>query len=167
VNNMRKNQITQSMGWPFTIIYIALIITALYFTFVTAPMAINANNWPQTQGKVTQAELAQRKRITKTSDIISVFSAKIHFEYTINGHQYIGHELRWSDRNSENIEALMVAQYPAGANVTVFYNPEKPNIAVLQKGLSFGHILTGIFLLVSICAMAYSIYRNTSNRRIH
>jgi hypothetical protein len=61
----------------------------------------------------------------------------------------------------------MVAQYPAGANVTVFYNPEKPNIAVLQKGLSFGHILTGIFLLVSICAMAYSIYRNTSNRRIH
>jgi hypothetical protein len=50
---MRKNQITQSMGWPFTIIYIALIITALYFTFVTAPMAINANNWPQTQGKVT------------------------------------------------------------------------------------------------------------------
>ncbi len=159
------SQISKSMGWPFTLVYLGLIMSALYFTFVSAPKALNTNDWPYVQGKVMQSELIARKRTTKNSDIVTVYSAKIHFIYALEGKTYTGLQTKWADRNPAKIRVLIKKEYPPGAEVTVFYNPQKPNEAVLQQGLSLVHILTGLFLLVSISAMAWALYRNARKRR--
>jgi Protein of unknown function (DUF3592) len=158
-------QISQTMGWPFTLVYIVLIVSALYFTFVVAPKALNANDWPSTQGEVTQSELIERKRLNKNSDIVTVYSAKIQYQYVVNDKTYSGTQLRWADRNQNRIELQMVKEYPTAAITTVFYNPQNPEEAVLQKGLSLAHILIGFFLLLSISSMAWALYRNASKRR--
>ena len=163
---MRFNQISTTMGWPFTIVYLALVISAFYLTFVSMPKAINSNDWPQVQGQVTNAELVQRKHTLKTGKPITVYSAKVHYQYTVDGKPYTNKQLQLADHDdSQKIELAINKQYPSGANVTVFYNPNKPSESVLQKGLSFGHILTGIFLLISIAAMAFSLYKNARNRK--
>lgn len=159
-------QISRAMGWPFTLVYIVLIVSALYFTFVAAPKALNTNEWPYTQGKVTQSELVERKRSNKNGDIINVYSAKIQYQYTVDGKTYSATQLRGADRNQNRIESLIAKEYPTDAVTTVFYNPENPGEAVLQQGLSLAHILIGLFLLVSISSMAWALYRNASKRRL-
>ena len=158
-------QISNTMGWPFALVYIFLIVCALYFTFVAAPKALNPNDWPYTQGKVTQSELIERKRSNKNSDIISVYSAKIQYQYTVGGKTYSGTQIRWAHPNQKTIETLIKKEHPAEADVTVFYNPQKAKESFLQQGLSLAHVLTGLFLLVSICSMAWALYRNASKRR--
>ncbi|HSR02462.1 MAG TPA: DUF3592 domain-containing protein [Methylophilaceae bacterium] len=160
------SQISRSMGWPFTLVYLALIVSALYFTFASAPKALNSNGWPYVQGKITQSELIERKRSNKNSDIISVYSAKIEYQYEIDDNNYTGAEIKWADGNSDKILALIKKEHPAGSSVTVYYNPQKPNEAILQKGLSLGYILIGSFLLISICAMAFALYSNAKKRRL-
>lgn len=158
-------QISQTMGWPFTLVYIFLIVSALYFTFVAAPKALNANDWPYTQGKVTQSELIERKRLSKNSDIISVYSAKLYYQYIVDGKAYSSMEVRWADRNKNKIESLISREYPTDADVTVFFNPQNPEQAILQQEIGLTHMLIGMFLLVSICLMAWALYRNANRRR--
>ncbi len=154
------------MGWPFATVYLSLVIGAIYFTFVTVPNALNSNHWPQVQGQVINGELIQRKRTTKNGNVISVFSAKIYFQYSVGNNEYSAYHVKWADHNSgDNIQKAMMEQYPANTKVTVFYNPKKPSAAVLQPGLSFAHIVTGLFLLISIALMAFVLYRNARNRR--
>ncbi len=158
-------QISKTMGWPFTLVYIILIVSALYFTFVAAPKALNANDWPYTQGKVAQSELIERKRSNKNSDIVTVYLAKIKYQYAVDGKTYSSVQIRWADRSKNKIESLIGKEFPADALVTVFYNPKRPEEAVLQQGLSLAHMLIGLFLLVSICSMAWALYRNANKRR--
>jgi hypothetical protein len=159
------NQISKEMGWPFTLVYLALILSAFYFAFISMPAALNAEDWPQTQGQVTHSELVQTKKTTKTGASINVFSAKIYYQYHIANHLYSAHEIKWVENNiSGKIQQKMNDQYPAGSNVTVFYNPKKPSYAVLQKELSVGHILTSLYLLIGIGAMAFTLYQHARNR---
>lgn len=158
-------QISKTMGWPFTLVYLTLIVSALYFTFVAAPKALNANDWPYTQGKVAHIELIERKRSNKNSDIVTVYSAKLHYQYAVDGKTYSSIQVRWADRNKEKISSLIEKEHAPGSKVTLYYNPKNPNQSALQQGLSSGHVLTGLFLLVSICAMAWALYRNANKRR--
>lgn len=160
------NQISKSMGWPFTLAYLALVLSAFYFSFVTMPRAVNSNDWPQAQGKVVNSELVQRSRMHRSGKRVTVYSAKVNYIYHVDGKPFASHQLKWADRNGPaQVEADMLSQYPAGANVTVFYNPGNPSEAVLQKGISLDHILIGMFLLGSILAMAFAMFRNARRRR--
>lgn len=154
------------MGWPFTIVYLALVLSAFYFSFVTMPKAVNSNDWPQAQGEVVSSELVQRSRTHRSGKRITVHSAKVNYVYHVDGKPFASHQLKWADRHgSSQVEADMLSQYPAGASVTVFYNPDNPAEAVLQKGISLDHILIGVFLLGSIGVMGWAMFRNARRRR--
>ena len=51
----------------------------------------------------------------------------------------------------------IVGRYPSGKKVSVHYNPENPQLAVLETGTKFSHLLlsaTGIlFLLLGLWAL--------------
>ncbi len=164
---MNFSQIIKQMGWPFTIVYFALILGALYFSFVAAPKAINSNDWPQVQGKVSHSDIIKNQRRNKTGVRITVYSANIHFQYVVDGMPYTANEVKFAQHNrSSEIEQAINTQYAAGSNVTVFYNPTNPSEAVLQKGLGVKYILTGCFLLGGIGVMAWALYRNAKKRRL-
>jgi len=161
------NQIAKTMGWPFTIIYLLLIAAAFYFTFITIPQTINSNDWPQVQGEVTNSEIIKRVRTQKTGKRITVYSAKIQYQYIVNNNTFTNEQLKWADKaGSEEIEQAMHQQYPIGNKVTVFYQPDDPSKAVLHKGLSLDHILIGLFLLLSIAGMAFALFRKIRNRPV-
>lgn len=163
---MFENQISKSMGWPFMVVYLLLILGAFYFTFSVVPKAINSNDWPQAQGQVTNSEVVQRSRTHRSGKRITVYSAKIQYQYNVNDNLFTNYQLKWADRNGPaQAQQDMNKHYPTGANITVFYNPEKPSESVLQKGLSLDYMLVGLFLLVSIAVMGYALFRNARNRR--
>jgi hypothetical protein len=81
--------------------------------------------WPSTQGKVLRSQL-------RASDGLK--SADVEYEYRVIGTRYVSTHrsagISDSDTNADDI----VTVYPVGESVTVFYNPENPQEAMLERG---------------------------------
>lgn len=164
---MILSQISKSMGWPFVIVYIALVAAATFFTFVTMPNSLNSNNWPQTVGAVTHSAVVQTNRHNKIGNRITVYSAKVDYQYAVNGSTYIGDQVMLAEHNTDtHIQKAINTQYAAGAKLNVYYNPDSPEKAVLEPGLSAKNIIIALFLLISILAMGFALFRNARKRRI-
>ena len=114
-----------------------------------------AATWPSTQGVIQTATI----RIDRTPRG-DIQTPVIFYSYQVNGRPY------GSDRVSfhfGNVIALtpnaasVVATYPEGAGVTVYYNPHDPSEAVLEPGRYANNLATvalGVFVLVA-CRHGY------------
>ena len=157
------------MGWPFVIVYSTLVIGALYFSFITLPNHLNSQHWPEVTGEVTHSEIVQRKKLKRsgTGKSITTYAGNIHYQYTVAGEQFQNQQVMLVDHNSDTqVRQTIQKQYPDGAKIKVYYNPENASEAALEPGLTTEHILIGAFLLGSIGLMAFAMYRNARNRKL-
>jgi hypothetical protein len=89
------------------------------------------------------------------------FFASVQYTYTVDGQQYVGKAVRrfWKQRQDEFLTDYdaqrVVKRYPAGESVTVYYNPESPEEAMLQRGVWRG---TLALVLLGIAAVAFAVY---------
>ena len=97
-----------------------------------------------------------------------MYSADIRYRYTVNDQSYQGFDVTLSDGSSSRAGRArgIVNDYPVGQNVTVYYDPELPERAVLEPGVSwmvYGFLLMGglmvllgiyVFLRTIIVAIA-------------
>ncbi len=100
-------------------------------------------SWPQTTGRVTQSDF-------DTSDGIELY---VIYEYTVNGVGYSSTRVQFGTpttylRKSSADAAL--SRYPVNSQLTVYYDPENPADAVLDRTSPSGleYIILGIVLLV-------------------
>ncbi len=116
--------------------------------------------WPQTTAQVINS------KITTTSAPGPRHYAVVEYTYQIAGRDYTssGFSNKLQDGKIETAQAIL-SRYPVGNTVTVYYNPNKPEQALLERttqfsplmqfrvGMSYVLILIGIFvLLVGIMA---------------
>lgn len=153
------------MGWPFTIVYLLLIFGAIYFTSVIVPKKLNRNNWPQTQASVIETEVTKRKKSSKAGNVITVYSGKVKYAYTVANSNYNSEELIEPDHKTSELISQSLEKYTQGRQLTVYYNPDNPSISVLQPALSTKTIITGLFFLISIGVMAFALYDNARKRK--
>ncbi len=122
--------------------------------------------WPRTSGIINDsyAEL-QRRRSSGTSGSHDQYVARIRYSYTLDGSKaYSSNEIgygksQYTSRIKSKTEKYL-QQFPVGKSVTVFYNPENPNQAVLKQGITGGALLMvtiGIFFLLAASAMFYTM----------
>lgn len=156
------------MGWPFVMVYLALVLSALYFSFITLPNHLNSQHWPEVIGEVSHSEVIKRKKLKRsgTGKSTTTYAANIYYQYTVAGEQYQHQQTMLVDHNTDALVRQAIQhQYPDGANIKVYYNPENASQSALAPGLTTEHILIGVFLLGSIGLMAFAVYRNARNRR--
>ncbi len=78
----------------------------------------------------------------------------LRYQYSVLGQEYQGFRVSLSPKQTFKREVVQewMSEYPIGKKVDVFYNPEKPHIAVLEKGFSLKSALVmiglGFFLIV-------------------
>lgn len=93
----------------------------------------------------------------------TVHRAKISYTYTIGGQTYSGDRVRyaeWSSSSSGHAQSL-VQRYPPGAPISVHYNPARPEVSVIEPGLSDESRFVLVFLapfnfiLIGIWAFAW------------
>jgi predicted lipid-binding transport protein (Tim44 family) len=114
-------------------------------------------NRAQTQGRMLSATLSSGESYDQsTSSYQPTHTPEVHYQYEVNGVQYTGTrvtEHSFSYGSSGDVEKFL-AQHPAGAPVTVDYNPANPADAVLETGMGSmankqlllaGGVLGGIF----------------------
>lgn len=109
--------------------------------------------WFSTPGIVIESKI----RIDDTTEGVSHFAA-ISYSYEVGGEKYTGERVTFLDSGGSESQAnSILAQYPKGSSVTVFYDPKNVSICVLEKKLGWNWllILTGGYFIG--CAI-YSIY---------
>lgn len=116
-----------------------------------------SQNWPSTRGQVTKAHVQQSYHTDSDGDRHYFYSPVVEYTYEVGGQVYTGRTIRFGFNPSFGSEAkaqAALASYPVGAQVTVYYNPDNPAEAVLERKASAtntGMILGIIFIAVSVC----------------
>jgi hypothetical protein len=111
-----------------------------------------STTWPSTAGKI----IGHRIRVDESSDDDSYsvrYVPVVHCEYQVNGTLYQGKRISFGSEPSfltrQKAEAFLET-YPVESATTVFYNPEKPQEAVLSQTLRkmTASLIVGIILVV-------------------
>ncbi|UMB52697.1 DUF3592 domain-containing protein [Lutibacter sp. A64] len=117
-----------------------LIITSwVVYSNISVPMIEESEaseNWPTTSGIVTYSDISQ-----SISDGKKMYTAAINYEFLVNNKSYIGDRISLSSNNTSTSNIGKVKKtlqtYPVNSKVTVYYDPELPNNAVLKPGADF------------------------------
>ena len=115
--------------------------------------------WPTADGKVTVSEVTGSKKN----------SWKVEYVYSVAGQPYAGERFAYDPMPVQGREEVErhVAAYPAGAAVTVYYDPGNPGEAVLYPGLRGCTLWVALFLTpfvmiglgLSLAAIRPSVWR--------
>ncbi len=127
----------------------------LLFVGVRSMRAARASRaWPATQGTIVSSEL-----FTSGRGKSRWYKAQISYTFTVSGQSYTGQRVFFGDSRSSNMgrEQKVVDRYQAGAPVEVFYDPQQPQEAVLERrtgGTNLTYLILGSVLLVFAVFMA-------------
>ncbi|HKY55001.1 MAG TPA: DUF3592 domain-containing protein [Anaerolineales bacterium] len=113
------------------LVFVLLILNAVFLGvifFMRRRMA-TVSQWPSTMGTVNSSYLERRS----SSEGGSTNYPVVHYSYQVGGQSYQGTKLAPGPEVGGTGAGKAVARYPEGAQVMVFYNPENPSDAVLER----------------------------------
>jgi PDZ domain-containing secreted protein len=125
--------------------------------------AQQSQTWPVAKGTITQTDISVQEYDEKVR-----YVPVVRYTYQVNEQVHEGRRITFgSDMEfpSRQKATEYLAEYPVGAEVSVYYNPEKPSEAVLQQvarktavGMVIGIVLLAVMLCL-VCLMATGIFR--------
>lgn len=101
--------------------------------------------WQTTKGKIQKIDIVRHDM----GDQADLLQPVLYYLYEVDGKSYQSNVLRIPENWSTNDPAILkrvLAPYSQGATVDVFYNPENPEQAILERGVRVLDILIWIFL---------------------
>jgi hypothetical protein len=115
-----------------------------------------SESWPKTTGMIIESTI-KSEWAKAGSDRIYVVKPKVAYEYQVDGKRHASSHLALVEFNTanENSARKKSEKYHVGQQVTVYYNPRKPDFATLEIGdptggkLPTGIMGFGILLAVS------------------
>lgn len=118
---------------------IFIVSSWMVYSNFSAPMVKESEaseNWPTTSGIITHSELSQ-----SMSDGKKMYAANVNYNFTVDEKAYTGDRISLTSNGTSTGSVGKVKEtlqtYPVDANVTVYYDPEFPNNAVLEPGADF------------------------------
>ncbi len=118
-----------------------------------------SQNWPTTVAQITLAEVRESSQTDSEGDIQRYYYPQVKYTYQVGGIMYQGDKLTFgAKRGYASLKKANeeIARYPLGTQVQVYYNPEKPQEAVLEQravGSNFMLIFGIIALVIALCSL--------------
>ena len=111
--------------------FVFLILNAIFgaIIFFTQRKIKEVSQWPSTLGVVDASYLERRS----SSEGGSTNYPVVQYSYQISGQRYQSTKLAPGMEVGGTGAGKVVERYPAGAQVMVFYNPQNPGEAVLER----------------------------------
>ncbi|MBF0309209.1 MAG: DUF3592 domain-containing protein [Magnetococcales bacterium] len=131
---------------------LAVIIIGLYPFF----KAMSSNDWPYVEGTIVSAKLIPGKELGV--GVILTHRVQIQYQYIIrDGHLFRSNRIEFGFGSRsfflKEFAYRMLERYPEGKLVRVYFNPDRPADAVLERAPSMGSsvvwIVFGLLLLVT------------------
>lgn len=141
-----------SIGLPLLFCVVGLVLAL--FGYQNLSYAEQSTEWPTTEGTVVYSDTTSHLNQNQGK---RSYSADVRYEYEVAGTEYTSSNISFQHETSgshrDEIQAI-VARYPKGKRVTVYYKPERPKTAVLEPGAdspSYGMLIVGGgFLLLAV-----------------
>jgi hypothetical protein len=117
-------------------------------------------SWPIADGRVTNSEVNH----TTDAEGGDSYSPEITYTYAVNDTNLNNSTIKFGENSysSRKKAEEILSNYPVGKNVTVYYDPEKPDRSVLEPGVSAGSfIVLGIgvfFILITLAILPISFF---------
>lgn len=124
-----------------------------------------SRRWPSVSGQVVRSEVVSREQTDTEPGTIHigrrprVYSVALEYAYEVDGTTLKSKRVAFTDSftKSEGQCEKIAARYPVGSPVTVYYDPEKPTKAVLDRATGCGPLLFfgvgSLFFLGGVAAL--------------
>jgi len=113
-----------------------------------------AKGWPVTGGRVLHSSVQASHRRDSKGRTSLVYEPAVVYEYLVDGQHFQSQRLSFNAVFGSSLPALaqrVVARFPPGSAVPVFYNPSNPSEAILEYSYSsFNAVLLVILLGVEV-----------------
>ena len=106
-----------------------------------------AKSWHSTTGRVITSRVRSRKKrpgdegYGADSDVTN--EPEVEYTYQVGNRRHRCGRITIGERTSADELEAILARYPVGATVTVYYDPARPEKAVLERDLPTGMLLAG------------------------
>lgn len=152
-----------SFGACLGLLFVGGGVFMIYLGRQSQKKADASQNWPSVNGTIQDVKAAKNYHAGADDDInVDTYSPKLRYSYSVGGTGYSSDRIAFGygkTFNSESAALASIQKYSQGSLVTVYYNPENPNEAVLERrnerkvwGL-VGGILLIVLGLCSSCSM--------------
>jgi hypothetical protein len=136
----------------FILVFLVMLnIIGLAVIFYMRRKMSQASGWPSTNGVVTASSVEAR---SSGEDEGFTDYPVVRYSYQVGGQAFQGNRIALGPETGGSGARKTVARYATGAPVTVFYNPQNPAEAILEKkapAQALIWIILGLFDCV-ICA---------------
>jgi hypothetical protein len=145
--------------WIVVVLLISLLMLALAVLFIGLGLRQRrrvqaSQRWPSTLGKIVSSRIVEGS----SSDGGRTIGAEVVYSYTVAGQEYRSDHRSIGGGGSGSIagENAIIARYPAGSSVTVYYNPSTPGDAVLERTSGIAALMFGLCAMCVLfgCGMA-------------
>ena len=151
---------------------IILMVLALAGFITGAVLLYNdyeTKSWPTAKGVIKSSDVHREVRTSKNEETgqestTTYFTAMVKYEYRIKGKKYTASNVSYDyiygipESKYAGEATEIINRYPEDKKVTVYYNPDDPNEALLEPGTSttwkWTFIIGGVFAVISIIALA-------------
>jgi hypothetical protein len=108
-------------------------------------------SWPTAKATVMSAEVVQPQALAAgTSKNADQFDVSVKYQFRAGGQLHFGASVSYPRYLYREQEAdRIVSRYPAGATVTVYYNPEDPRECYLEIQNTAKYYRTSIVIMVA------------------
>jgi hypothetical protein len=144
-----------SSGKEFIFIWIFIFGAGMFFLGYKEFKECEASkSWPSVRGTVVSSKIEEHWRHSggKHGRYRTVYDAKVRYSYPVNGFSYSSNRIFFGDRRGSRQDAQkIVDRYSPNTQVLVYYNPAKPNAAVLEQRKEngiFAFLVTGPMLVI-------------------
>ncbi|WP_230411843.1 DUF3592 domain-containing protein [Denitromonas iodatirespirans] len=148
---------------PLLIVFSGALLGAFYTFVFLLPRYASSRKWPSVSGEVVRSELSKKTTRGTGTTVSKVYEALVEYSYMIGGKSFTSRriEFLYLRSNSESFHQKLLSHYPLGAQVQVFYNPDKPSEAVLKPGISSGGWFLVAFLAIVLSVLGITIFVKT------
>ncbi len=111
--------------------------------------ARQSESWPTTSGQIIYSDV----RESRDNEGTTSYYADIEFTYVVGDQRYTADKVSFGEYGSgtRRHAADIVARYPQGMAVTVYYDPTAPETAVLEPGVTWSSYLVLIIGMTFVC----------------
>ncbi len=137
----------------FFIVGVVLIIKAIR----DRKKAEASTSWPSTVGTITESTIEESYSRDEDGHRETHFKPVVKYNYQVVGSTFTGDQIAFGGGSTGHYKSAQqtIANYPVGTQVTVYYNPEKPEEVVLERRAASSKtmlIIGVVFLVVSACS---------------
>ncbi len=112
-----------------------------------------ARDWPSREGLIEQASVHQ------TSGRRPTWQPLLRGQFTDNGEKFVITRVRYGDfRWGEQHSRRLIADYPPGSRVQIYFDPERPQERILQSQATSTPAWTALALGVALLALPFALY---------